>query len=62
MKGIRIVWKSHSPNSKKGYLRISIRNSEIGKTKIVSIKLPPISERHFDKIKQRVKSSFKEGL
>jgi integrase len=60
MKGIRIVWKSHSTDSKKGYLRISIRNSEIGKTKIVSLKLPPISERHFDKIKQRVKSSFKD--
>jgi integrase len=60
MKGIRIVWKSHISNSKKGYLRISVRNSEINKTKIISLKLPPISERHFDKIKQRVKSSFKD--
>jgi integrase len=60
MKGIRIIWKSHNSTSKKGYLRISIRNSDLGKTKIISLNLPPISERHFDKSKQRVKSSFKE--
>lgn len=59
MKGIRIIWKSHSSTSKKGYLRLSVRNSEIGKTKIISLNLPPISENHFDKKKQRVKSSFK---
>jgi len=60
MKGIRIIWKSHNSTSKKGYLRISIRNSDLGKTKVISLNLPPISERHFDKTKQRVKSSFKE--
>jgi len=62
MKGIRIIWKSHNSTSKKGYLRISIRNSDIGKTKVVSLNLPPISERHFDKTKQRVKSSLKEHI
>jgi hypothetical protein len=60
MKGIRIIWKSHSSEIKKGYLRLSIRDSELGKTKIVSLNLPPISERHFDKVKQKVKSSFKD--
>ena len=60
MKGVRIVWKSHSSITNKGYLRLSVRNSEIGKTKIISLNLPPISEYHFDKVKQRVKSSFKD--
>lgn len=60
MKGIRIIWKSHSSNSKKGYLRLSIRKSEIGKTKVISLNLPPILENHFDKKNQRVKSSFKD--
>jgi integrase len=59
MKGIRIIWKSHSSTSKKGYLRLSVRKSEIGKTKIISLNLPPISENHFDKKNQRVKSSHK---
>jgi integrase len=62
MKGIRIIWKSHNSTSIKGYLRISIRNSDLGKTKIISLNLPPISERHFDKSKQRVKSSFKDYI
>ncbi len=62
MKGIRIIWKSHNSNSKIGYLRISIRKTDLGKTKILSLNLPPISERHFDKKKQRVKSSFKDYI
>ena len=62
MKGIRIIWKSHNSTSIKGYLRISIRNSDLGKTKIISLNLPPITERHFDKSKQRVKSSFKDYI
>jgi len=60
MKGVRIIWKSHSSEITKGYLRLSVRDSELGKTKVVSLNLPPISERHFDKVKQRVKSSFKD--
>jgi integrase len=60
MKGVRVIWKSHSSEITKGYLRLSVRDSELGKTKVVSLNLPPISERHFDKVKQRVKSSFKD--
>jgi len=60
MKGIRIIWKSHNSLSKKGYLRISVRDSELKKTKVISLNLPPISENYFDKKNQLVKKSYKD--
>ena len=43
MKGINIIWKSPDPSSKLGYLRLSIRDSQLKKTKVISLNLPPIS-------------------
>ena len=60
MKGIRIIWKSHDSQSKKGYIRISVRDSELKKTKVISLNLPPISENYFDKKNQFVKKNYKD--
>lgn len=60
MKGIRIIWKSHDSQSKKGYIRISVRDSELKKTKVISLNLPPISENYFDKKNQLVKKNYKD--
>lgn len=61
MKGIKIIWKSPNPSSKIGYLRLSIRDSQLKKTKIISLNLPPISERYFDNKNQRVKTNYKDS-
>lgn len=58
MNKIKIVWKSNSPDKKQGYLRVSERLTDIGKTKITSLKLPPIHKRHWDETKQRVKHTL----
>lgn len=60
MNKVRIIWKSNQKDKKYGYLRLSERLSESKKTKITSLGLPPIHERHFDKKKQRVKNTFSD--
>lgn len=60
MNKIKIIWKSNSPDKKEGYLRVSERLTDLGKTKITSLKLPPIHRRHWDDIKQRVKHTHPE--
>lgn len=60
MNKIKIVWKSNSPDKKQGYLRVSERLTDVGKTKITSLKLPPIHKRHWDETKQRVKHTLPE--
>ena len=62
MSKIKIVWKSNNPEKKYGYLRISERLSDEGKTKITSLKLPPIHKRHWDNVKQRVKHTHQEYI
>lgn len=57
MNKVKIIWKSNNPNKKYGYIRISIRLKSEKKTKVNSLKLPPIHKRHFDTKRQRVKSS-----
>lgn len=57
MNKVRIIWKSNDPKKKVGYLRLSERLTEEKKTKITSLRLPPIHERHFDKKNQKVKKS-----
>lgn len=58
MNKIRIIWKTNQKDKKYGYLRLSERLSESKKTKVISLGLPPIHERHFDKKKQRVKNTL----
>jgi integrase len=60
MNKIKIVWKSNSPDKKQGYLRVSERLTDLGKTKITSLKLSPINKRHWDETKQRVKHTHPE--
>ena len=62
MSNIKIIWKSNSPDKKQGYLRVSERLTDLGKTKITSLKLPPIHKRHWDETKQRVKHTHPEYL
>ena len=60
MNKIKIVWKSNNSEKKYGYLRISERLTDLGKTKIVSLKLPPLHKRHWDDKNQRVKHTHPE--
>jgi hypothetical protein len=62
MSKIKIVWKSNGSDKKQGYLRISERLTDLGKTKITSLKLPPIHKRHWDETKQRVKHTHPDYL
>jgi integrase len=62
MSKIKIIWKSNSPDKKQGYLRVSERLTDLGKTKITSLKLPPIHKRHWDDTKQRVRHTHPEYL
>lgn len=62
MNKIKIVWKSNNSEKKYGYLRISERLTDIGKTKIVSLKLPPLHKRHWDDKNQRVKHTHPDYL
>ena len=62
MNKIKIVWKSNSPDKKQGYLRVSERLTDLGKTKIVSLKLPPLHKRHWDDKNQRVKHTHPDYL
>ncbi len=57
MNKIKIIWKSNSKDKKYGYIRLSERLTEEKKTKITSLRLPPIHERHFDKKNQKVKKT-----
>lgn len=60
MNRIRIIWKSNNTEKKVGYLRLSERLTEEGRTRVVSLRLPPIHQRHFDVKKQRVKKTHSE--
>jgi len=62
MNKIKIVWKSNNSEKKYGYLRISERLTDIGKTKIISLKLPPLHKRHWDDKNQRVKHTHPDYL
>ena len=62
MNKIKIIWKSNNSDKKIGYLRISERLSDLGKTKIISLKLPPIHKRHWDEKNQRVKHTLSDYL
>jgi len=62
MNKIKIIWKSNNSDKKIGYLRISERLSDLGKTKIISLKLPPIHKRHWDEKNQRVKHTHPDYL
>ena len=62
MNKIKIVWKSNNSVKKYGYLRISERLTDLGKTKIVSLKLPPLHKRHWDEKNQRVKHTLSDYL